>query len=93
MSTADEWSKQSAIDYYAQHRHEVSDLYPSEKVFLPRVLFPGIKVLFTTGYSGDVLMGYGAPGSEGSLIQKPFTPVDLARKVREALDVSQFASC
>ena len=45
MSTAEEWSKQSALDYYSQHRHEVSDLYPSEKVYLPRVLFPGAKVL------------------------------------------------
>ncbi len=42
---ADAWSQQVAVDYYAQHRHEVSDLYPSEKVYLPRVLFPGIKVL------------------------------------------------
>ena len=45
MTTAKEWSKQSAIDYYSQNRQEVSDLYPSEKVFLPRVLFPGAKVL------------------------------------------------
>ena len=45
MSTANEWSNQSAIDFYSQNRHEVSDLYPSEKVFLPRVLFPGAKVL------------------------------------------------
>ena len=45
MNTGEEWSKQSAIDFYSQHRHDVSDLYPSEKVFLPRVLFPGAKVL------------------------------------------------
>ena len=45
MSTAKEWSNPSAIDYYSQHRHEISDLYPSETVFLPRVLFPGAKVL------------------------------------------------
>ncbi len=45
MGTAEEWSKQSAIDYYSQNRQEVSDLYPSERVFLPRVLFPGAKVL------------------------------------------------
>ena len=45
MSTANEWSNQSAIDFYYQNRHEISDLYPSEKVFLPRVLFPGAKVL------------------------------------------------
>ena len=45
MSTAKEWSSQSAIDFYYENRHELSDLYPSEKVFLPRVLFPGAKVL------------------------------------------------
>ena len=45
MSTAKEWSNQSAIDFYSQNRHEISDLYPFEKVFLPRVLFPGAKVL------------------------------------------------
>ena len=39
------WSQSSAVDYYAQHRHQVSELYPSEKVFLPRVLFPGARVL------------------------------------------------
>ena len=39
------WSETSAVDYYAQHRHQVSDLYPSEQVFLSRVLFPGAKVL------------------------------------------------
>jgi len=45
LSTAKEWSSQSAIDFYYENRHELSDLYPSEKVFLPRVLFPGAKVL------------------------------------------------
>ena len=45
MSTAKEWSSQSALDFYYENRHELSDLYPSEKVFLPRVLFPGAKVL------------------------------------------------
>ena len=45
MSTGKEWSSQSAIDFYYENRHELSDLYPSEKVFLPRVLFPGAKVL------------------------------------------------
>ena len=45
MSTAKEWSTQCAIDYYFNNRHDVSDLYPSEKIFLPRVLFPGATVL------------------------------------------------
>lgn len=45
MEFAKQWSQPSALDYYSKHRHEWSDLYPSEQVFLPRVLFPGIKVL------------------------------------------------
>ena len=43
--SAKAWSQPGAVDYYYQNRQEVSDLYPSEKVFLPRVLFPGAKVL------------------------------------------------
>lgn len=39
------WSKPSAVEYYAEHRQTVEDLYPSERVFLPRVLFPGARVL------------------------------------------------
>ncbi len=42
---AEPWSKPDAVDYYAKNRHEESDLYPSERVFLSRVLFPGAKVL------------------------------------------------
>ena len=45
MSTAKEWSNSSAVEYYAQNRNEEGDLYPSERVYLPRVLFPGAKVL------------------------------------------------
>ena len=43
--SAKAWSESTAVDYYAKHRHQVTDLYPSEKVFLPRVLFPGARVL------------------------------------------------
>ncbi len=43
--SAKAWSQSSAVDYYTQYRQNVSDLYPSERVFLPRVLFPGVKVL------------------------------------------------
>ncbi len=43
--SAKAWSESTAVDYYAKYRHQVTDLYPSEKVFLPRVLFPGARVL------------------------------------------------
>ncbi len=39
------WAQPNAVRHYAEHRHEPGDLYPSERVFLPRVLFPGVKVL------------------------------------------------
>ncbi len=45
MDRSNAWSQPSALEFYSKHRHETSDLYPSEQVFLPRVLFPGAKVL------------------------------------------------
>ena len=45
MDRSKAWSQPSALEFYSKHRHEASDLYPSEQVFLPRVLFPGAKVL------------------------------------------------
>ena len=45
MEASKAWSQTNAIEYYAKYRQEVTDLYPSERVFLPRVLFPGAKVL------------------------------------------------
>jgi len=48
-------------------------------------LLPGVRVLFLSGYSTDF-----APGpvrsEDGAFLQKPFTPDDLARKVRAVLD-------
>ena len=51
---ASAWSRPDAVDYYATHRHTTDDLYPSEAVFLPRVLFPGIKVLDVGCASGGL---------------------------------------
>jgi CheY-like chemotaxis protein len=45
---------------------------------------PEMKVLYMTGYSNDVVMAHGTP-QEGSLIEKPFTPRQLSRRVREVL--------
>ena len=78
MSTAKEWSNQSAIDFYSQNRHEVSDLYPSEKVFLPRVLFPGAKVLDVGCASGGF---YNIMRSFEPHIE--YTGIDLSEKAVE----------
>ncbi|HEX7087016.1 MAG TPA: PAS domain S-box protein, partial [Vicinamibacterales bacterium] len=49
---------------------------------------PGIKVLFISGYSDMALMRHGRllPGT--ALLQKPFTPGQLVRRVRELLDAN-----
>jgi len=47
---------------------------------------PGLKVLFCSGYSAEVIAHRGWAGKDAHFIQKPFTLRDLAEKVREALD-------
>jgi two-component system cell cycle sensor histidine kinase/response regulator CckA len=45
---------------------------------------PEMKVLYMTGYSNEVVLGHGTP-TPGSLIEKPFTPRQIAARVREIL--------
>jgi CheY-like chemotaxis protein len=49
---------------------------------------PGIRVLFMSGYTDNILAPHGVLDAGTALLQKPFTPVALARKVREVLDAS-----
>jgi two-component system cell cycle sensor histidine kinase/response regulator CckA len=50
-----------------------------------RVIKPGLKVLFISGYTDDIGVGAGDPAT--LYLQKPFTPEVLAEKVREVLDL------
>ena len=47
---------------------------------------PGIKVLFTSGYTDDAIVCQGVLEPGIAFIQKPYRPKALARKVRETLD-------
>ena len=80
METAKAWSQPSVIDFYSKHRHDVSDLYPSEQVFLPRVLFPGIKVLDIGCASGGFfnIMRTLEPAIDYTGIDLVETAIDLA---------------
>lgn len=49
---------------------------------------PGFRVLFMSGYSADVVAGYGVRHPLVNVIRKPFTFKALAEKVRETLDVA-----
>jgi PAS domain S-box-containing protein len=50
-------------------------------------LVPGLKVLFTTGYTRNAIVHHGRLDSDVNLIGKPFSLQQLGRKVREVLDV------
>jgi two-component system, cell cycle sensor histidine kinase and response regulator CckA len=47
---------------------------------------PGVRVLFMSGYTDDVIAHHGVLEQGVAFIQKPFTVDDFSRKVREALD-------
>lgn len=51
-----------------------------------RALLPGIKVLYMSGYAADVIAGRGVVDGGAELLEKPFSPEELGRKVREVLD-------
>jgi FixJ family two-component response regulator len=49
------------------------------------VIRPGIKVLFMSGYTSNVIAHRGVLEKGVHFIQKPFSMKDLAQKVREAI--------
>jgi PAS domain S-box-containing protein len=47
---------------------------------------PGLKVLYVSGYTDDAIVHHGVLDPDTPFLQKPFTPQQLTRKVRELLD-------
>jgi DNA-binding response OmpR family regulator len=50
-----------------------------------RVRRPGVRVLYMSGYTDDAVIHHGVESTD-AFVQKPFTPLGLARKVRAVLD-------
>jgi PAS domain S-box-containing protein len=46
---------------------------------------PGIKIIFTSGYTDDAITRQGILDSTIAFIQKPYRPKELAKKIREVL--------
>jgi DNA-binding response OmpR family regulator len=47
---------------------------------------PGVKVLFMSGYTANELNPHGVLADDIRFIQKPFTVIELLKKIREVLD-------
>ncbi len=47
---------------------------------------PDLRVLFMSGYMDDTISHYGLSRRNVHFIQKPFTPQELAEKLRDILD-------
>jgi PAS domain S-box-containing protein len=51
-------------------------------------LYPGIRLLFMSGYTADVIAHQGILDDGVAFIQKPFSMADMTEKVREVLDTA-----
>ena len=49
-------------------------------------LYPGIRIVYTSGYADDAIVRHGHLDPGMPFIQKPFSPNNLLQKVREVLD-------
>jgi len=62
------------------------DLRGAELAHQARLLIPGIKVLFTSGYPERMVHKYDQALAGADFISKPYRSGDLARKVHEVLN-------
>jgi signal transduction histidine kinase/CheY-like chemotaxis protein/HAMP domain-containing protein len=95
-------SGREAIRVWQQHRGEIDLLLTDMKMpegmsgldIAEHMLAeqPGLRIIFTSGYSDDVVSPEILERSNGRFLAKPYTYADLVRQVRECLDHQPAAS-
>ncbi len=87
---------QDALRVAREHRGAPISLVVTD-VIMPRMggkamaewlktTYPDLKVLFTSGYTDDAIISHGIFEPGVAFLPKPYTPANLARKVRRMLD-------
>ncbi len=88
-------SPQQALMFLAEPDYEVDLLFTdlvmpgmngADLAQAATALRPGLKVLFTSGYSGSALRNDDRLKDDGIFLSKPYRKQDLARKLRDILD-------
>ncbi|MFO1002197.1 MAG: PAS domain S-box protein [Planctomycetaceae bacterium] len=51
-----------------------------------RIQYPNLKILFVSGYTDDAVVRHGVEDSSDILLLKPFTPAELAQRIRTLFD-------
>ncbi len=88
--------KASSLSHHREPAHEKIDLVLTDLV-MPQMggkelveqfkhLHPESRILFISGYTDGIIIHQASLSPETPFLQKPFSPMELARKVREVLD-------
>jgi CheY-like chemotaxis protein len=85
----------AALDVAARHAGVIDQVHTDvvmphmggpELVTALRSRIPAVKALFMSGYTDDAMVRHGLLMADVAFIQKPYTPLALARKIRDVLD-------
>lgn len=84
-----------AIDKFREHQNEIKLILMD--MIMPKMngkdaydqiskIRPGVKVLYSSGYTADFIQNRGVSEDDIELLMKPVQPLELLRKIREMLD-------